>query len=76
MFLHIHELMRSSPDEQWHVVKGFWVVGQDLENISCVQMFKGLASLRNWDWAKEAEDIEAVGDVGVALLTRHGQPSH
>jgi len=39
-------------------------------------MFKGLASLRNWNWTKEAENIEAVGDVGVAMLTRHGQPSH
>ena len=37
---------------------------------------QGPASLRNWNWTKKAEDIEAVGDVGVALLTRHGHPSH
>ena len=49
----------------------FWVVSQHLENISGVEMFEGLSCLGDWDWAKEAENIKSVSDVGLALLARH-----
>ena len=76
MFLHIHELMRATSDEQRHIMERFWVISQYLKDISGVEVFESLPCLGNWNRAKEAEDIKAMGDVGVAMLTRHVQSSH
>lgn len=71
MLLHVHQLMGAAPNEQRHVVEGFWVVSEDLEHVAGLEVLERFPCFGDRDRAKEADDIQTVCDVGVALLPCH-----